>query len=163
MNLNRICPECETEYLPHIRECADCGALLLLHEELAAGKKKKKGLSQLGLLTAVTVREGDLDWLTELSSVLLDASIPCAVTSEAGCNKTCCGSKGRLIVAVEDFERAQERIEEYFIEKHPEAMASAELINQGKCPACGSSVSERDFECPDCGLALIIVDEQGPE
>lgn len=32
MNLNKICPHCETEYLPHIGKCPDCGLPLLIVE-----------------------------------------------------------------------------------------------------------------------------------
>jgi len=106
------------------------------------------------------VREGGLKWLGELYSVLIDAGIPCTVTSDAGCNKGCCGDKFRLIVSAEDLERAQERVAEYFIEMHPELRASNELVSQGKCPGCGFPVGAGDNECPDCGLTLVIIEEE---
>jgi len=109
----------------------------------------------------VVVREGDLNWLGELYTVLIDAGIPCAVRSNASCKKSCCGDTCRLVVSREDLERAQERIEEYFMEMHPEIRASRELASEGKCPACGSPVGPGDRECPDCGLPLVIIEEEG--
>jgi len=159
MNRNRICPECETEYLPHIEKCADCGAVLLLHEEHIRAREKKKALSEQAVKNGVGVREGDLKWIDELYNVLLNSGVPCTVITDVSCNKSCCGDKCKLIVAAEDAERAQARIEEYFVEMHPEIQASNELISEGKCPACGSPVKDDDTECIDCGLTLIIIEE----
>ena len=161
MNRNKICPACETEYLPHIEQCADCGAVLLFPEEFKKAQEEKKRLMEKAVDNEVVVREGDLNWLSELYAVLIDAGIPCTVRSDAGCKKSCCGDKCRLVVSPEDFERAQERIEEYFMEMHPEIRASHELASEGKCPACGSPVGPGDHECPDCGLLLVFIEEEG--
>ncbi len=163
MNRNKICPDCETEYLPHIEKCADCGVTLILHEEYRSVQEEKKRLAEKAVRNAVVVREGDLKWLDELCNVLIDAGIPCTVTSDSGCNKGRCGDKWQLIVSKEDVERAKERIEEYFMEMHPEIRASNELVSQGKCPACGSPVHAGANECPDCGLMLVIIEEEDEE
>jgi hypothetical protein len=159
MKRNKICPDCEVEYLPHIEKCADCGAVLLLREEHRQAQEEKKRLMVKAVENAVVVREGDLKWLGELYNVLINAGIPCTVTSDAGCNKGC-RPKCMLIVSKEDFERAQERIAEYYMEIHPELRASNELISQGRCPACGSPVGTGDKECSDCGLTLVIIEEE---
>ena len=163
MNRNKICPDCETEYLPHIEKCADCGVTLILHEEYRSVQEEKKRLAEKAVRNAVVVREGDLKWLDELCNVLIDAGIPCTVTSDSGCNKGRCGDKWQLIVSKEDVERAKERIEEYFMEMHPEIRASNELVSQGKCPACGFPVHAGANECPDCGLMLVIIEEEDEE
>jgi hypothetical protein len=163
MNRNKICPDCEMEYLPHIVKCADCGAVLLLHEEHRQTQEEKKRLMAKAVENSVVVREGDLKWLGELYNVLINAGIPCTVTSDASCRKGCCGDKYRLIVSAEDLKRAQERIAEYFMEIHPELRASNELISQGRCPACGSPVGAGDNECSDCGLTLVVVEEENEE
>jgi hypothetical protein len=163
MNQNKICPDCEIEYLPHIEKCADCGAVLLLHEEHRRAQEERKRLIAKAIENAVVVRKGDLKWLGELYNILIDAGIPCAVTSDANCNKGCCGATCQLIVSTEDIERAQERIAKYFMEMHPELRASNELISQGKCPACGSPVGAGDNECSDCGLALVVIEDENRE
>jgi hypothetical protein len=160
MNRNKICPDCEIEYLPHIEKCADCGAVLLFHEEHRQAQEEKKRLMAKAIENTAVVREGDLKWLGKLYDVLIDAGISCTVISDAGCNKGCCGNKCRLIVSREDLERAQGRIAEYYMEIHPELRAANELISQGKCPACGSPVGTGDNECSDCGLALVIIEEE---
>jgi hypothetical protein len=163
MNRNKICPDCEVEYLPHIEKCADCGAVLLSHEEHRRAQEEKKQLAAKAIENSAVVREGDLKWLSELYNVLIDSGIPCTITSEAGCNKGHCRDKFRLIVSKEDLERARERVAEYFREIHPELRASHELAKQGKCPACGSPVGADDTECSDCGLTLLLIEEEYQE
>jgi hypothetical protein len=163
MNRNKICPDCEIEYLPHIEKCGDCGAVLLLHEEYRRAQEERKRVAAKEIENSVVLREGDLKWLGELYNVLIDGGIPCTVTSDLGCNKGSCGNKCRLIVATEDLERAQERITEYFMEMHPELRDSHELVSQGKCPGCGSPVGADDTECSDCGLTLLVIIEETQE
>jgi ribosomal protein L32 len=162
MDQDKICPVCEIEYMPHIEKCADCGAVLLSHEEYRRAQEERKRLTEEAIENAVVVRKGDLKWLTELYNVLIDAGIPCTVTSD-GCNKGCRGAQCSLIVSPEDVEKAQERIAEYYMEMHPELRVSNELISQGKCPACGSPVSAGDIECPDCGLTLVVIEDEDRE
>jgi len=163
VNQNKICPNCKSEYLPHIEKCADCGAILLLYEELKKAEEEKKQLMTQAIENSVVVRKGDLKWLSDLRNILLDSGISCAIISDASCNKSCCGNKCQLIVSAEELERAQERIEEYFMEMHPETLTSKELITQGKCPACGSPVAEGDPKCPDCDLTFVVIEEENQE
>jgi hypothetical protein len=163
MNRNKICPDCEVEYLPHIEKCADCGSVLILHEEHKRAQEERQRMAAKAIENAAVVRKGDLKWLGELSDVLIDAGISCTVTAEAGCNKGHCRDKFLLIVDRGDLARAQERIEEYFRELHPELRDSHELAKQGKCPACGSPVGAGENECSDCGLMLVVIEEENQE
>ena len=160
MNQNKICPNCEIEYLPHIDKCADCNAVLVLHEEHRRAQEERKQLAAKAIENSAVVREGDLKWLGELYKVLIDSGIPCTVTSAPGCNKGHCRNKLQLIVSKEDLEKARERVAEYYREIHPELRASHELAKQGKCPACGSPVGADDTECSDCGLTLLLIEEE---
>jgi hypothetical protein len=154
----KICPDCTTEYFAHIESCADCGAVLLSPEENRSVQEERKQCRERALENPVVVSEGDLKWMDELFNVLIDSSIPCLLNTDAGCNKGCCGDKYRLQVSAQDAERANERIQEYYAEVHPEIQASKEMMSQGKCPACGSPVNPDTVECPDCGLTLLIIE-----
>lgn len=160
MNLNKLCPVCQTEYLYHIQKCADCGADLLLPEEHRRVQEEKKRLGEKAVENRAVVREGDLDWMSELRAVLVHAGIPCSLHSELNCNKGCCGDNFQLVVSPDDLESAQQRIEEYFMLINPELGTANELIKEGKCPACGSPVNTDERECPDCGLSLLIIEEE---
>jgi uncharacterized OB-fold protein len=163
MNLNKICPECETEYLPNMETCADCGEKLLLYEEYRNHQEQRRRLAEQAVSDSVVVRKGDPKWIDELRNVLINSGIPCAIDTEDGCNKRCCGGEWRLMVDKEDLEKAQSRIEDYFREIHPEAKVSSDLESQGKCPACGYSLSPDAEECPDCGLQFVIDEEEDEE
>ena len=154
----KICPDCTTEYFPHIEKCADCGAVLLSSEENKKVQEGKRQLKDKALENQVVVREGDKKWMEELYQVLIDSDIPCLITADAGCNKRCSADTRRLLVSSKDVEKANELIEEYYSEIHPEAQASKKMVSQGKCPACGSPVGSDAVECPDCGLTLLIVE-----
>jgi hypothetical protein len=160
MSQNKICPECLAEYVPHMEKCADCGAVLLLPEELRRAQEERQRLREKAVENISVVREGDLDRLSELRAVLVDAGIAASVQAAADCGRGCCGGTHRLVVSSDDLDRAQESIEEYFMEGNPELRASKELLGAGKCPACGSPVGEQARECPDCGLPLVIVDDE---
>lgn len=155
----KICPDCSAEYFSHVVKCADCGTTLLSPEEIRRVEEEKKRLRERSLEDMVVVRQGDLNWMDELCNVLIDHGIASTVHVDAGCNKGCCGDTCRLVVSSRDAEKAHERIEEYFREMHPEMQASHELMSDGKCPACGTSVAADTVECPDCGLPLLIVEE----
>jgi len=156
----KICPDCSTEYFPHIEFCADCGSGLLPPDEIKKMQEEKKQCMDKSLGDAVVVREGSSKWMDELYSVLVESNIACAVNSDAGCKKGCCGDTYRLLVSSQDAEKASERIEEYCAEIHPELRASREMMSLGKCPACGSPVSPDAVECRDCGLTLVIIDDK---
>ncbi len=154
----KICPDCDTEYFPHIEQCADCGSDLLTPEDNLKLQDNRRQCREKTLENPVVIRDGDLKWMDQLFNVLINSGIPCLVTSDAGCNKSCCGSTYQLVVSQEDGERAKERIEDYYAEVDPELRASNEMKDQGKCPACGHSAGADAVECSDCGLTLIIID-----
>ena len=160
MEMNKICPDCGAEYYPQIEKCSDCGAVLLFPEEYKKAQEERKRIEETALENMAAVREGDLGWLTELRTVLIDAGIPCDIHTDTGCRKGCCGDKCKLVVSSEDLEKARDRIEEYYMEVSPELRTAHELIKEGKCPACGSPVADGERECRDCGLPLLIVEEE---
>ena len=154
---NKICPSCGAEYYPHIEKCADCGAVLITHEEHSRVIEERKRTEEQAVENAVKIMEGDLDWMSEIRTVLLDSGTPCMLRS---CGKGCCGTTCQLMVAPEDLERAQETIEEYLMDLDPDLRTAREMFGKGKCPACGSSIKPDDRDCPDCGLPLLIVGEE---
>jgi hypothetical protein len=155
----KICPDCNTEYFPHIENCADCGVVLLTPEELKGVQEEKKKCIEKIVDSAVAVREGDLKWLDELYHVLIDSGIPCTVNADTGCKKGCCGNPYRLLVSSGEAEQATLKIEEYCRKVHPELESSEKMLSQGKCPACASPVESGSIECPECGLTLLIIEQ----
>ena len=156
MNI-KICPDCGTEYFSHIQNCADCGAVLLLPEENRKLQEDRKQCKEEVLDHPVVLRDGSLEWLNELYNVLIDASIPCVITIDR-CKKGCSSHPHQLLVSESDAQKANERVEAYFMTLHPEVQASRDMRDGGRCPACGSPVHSDTTECPDCGLRLLIIE-----
>ncbi len=154
----KICPDCLYDYQPHVENCANCGAILLTQEEHSRRQEERDRCAEQPLEDPVAVREGEVRWIGELYHVLIDSGIPSRMHSDPGCSKGCRGTACLLLVSRRDAPGAHRRIEEYFAEKHPEARASQELMSEGKCPACGHAMDPSAVECPDCGLALGIIE-----
>jgi hypothetical protein len=154
----KICPDCEIEYRSHVETCVDCGTALLHPEEHVRRKEEKRRCVEQALIDPVVVRQGEMKWIDELYQVLIESKVPCRVLADPSCGGNCRGGTWGLAVSRGDAERAVQRIEEYFIEVHPEAQVSQDRMSQGQCPACGSDVDPSAVECPDCGLTLLIVE-----
>jgi len=105
---------------PHVEKCADCGAALLLPEEFRKVQEERKRVEETTLANMVVVREGDMDWLRELREVLIDAGIPCAVQSDAGCKKAVAGLRAGWWSPQMTLERARGSNREYYMEVSPE-------------------------------------------
>jgi hypothetical protein len=53
MNQNKICPDCEAEYYPHIEKCADCSVVLLSFEEHKKAQEERKRIEEEAVENAV--------------------------------------------------------------------------------------------------------------
>lgn len=155
----KICPDCGAEYLPYIETCGDCGTQLVPADEVEAAREARQRAAAEAGGDAVVIEKGGLDWLIELREVLKEDGIPCAVVSEDGCGKGCCGDTCLLVVPADTAERALQRVTAYREEVHPELRESREMIEGGRCPACGSAVGAGTRTCPDCGLPLMILED----
>ncbi|MCK5236855.1 MAG: hypothetical protein KAR06_07710 [Deltaproteobacteria bacterium] len=146
------CPECGAEFYAHVVSCNTCN-IELEQKDPFAPKDQKEIAGELkaedqGL---VPVDHGSGDRISELSILLRENGIECAITKEDGgksCSSTCV-----LLTKPENSDRAVELIEQYWEEKHPEIKQAKLDKEGGKCPACGFIAGDA-AECPDCGLFL---------
>jgi len=153
----KICPDCKTEYNPHIEKCADCGATLMAPDEIKRLQEERRQCMEGLLKNPMMVKEGDLKLINELYHVLIDTGIPCTVNADT-CTKSCCTDKFQLLVSADNAERAAERIMDHYADVDPAFQSARDNMSQGKCPACAAPVGEDTVECPDCGLTLLIVE-----
>jgi len=104
----------------------------------------------------VAIKEETQEWIKELADMLSENGIPSRLKLAPGCSAGTCGCKFHLLVAKVDVQAALDRIDEYYMEVHPELRESQEWAEQDRCPACGHHVGKDAKECSDCGLLLII-------
>lgn len=152
----KLCPKCGSEYYAHISVCADCGVPLIMPEEVEKERNKKPDTAAPLHDEWVAIREEGKEGIRELSDVLSRNGIFYKIVLAPGCSTGKCGCRYLLLTAKGDALAAHDCIEEFHTQKYPEIKTSQEWELQGKCPACGYSVSPDTEECPDCGLLLII-------
>ena len=150
----KLCPKCGSEYYAHISTCADCGVSLKLPEEIEKEKDKKPDVAAQPDNEWVPIREGGKEIVLELSNVLARNNFSAKIALAPGCSTGKCGCKYLLLTTRSEAHAAHDFIEAYYMQKHPEIKTSQEWESQGKCPACGYSISPDAKECPDCGLSL---------
>ncbi len=151
----KLCPKCGSEYYAHILECADCGVPLKMPEEIGKKGENKSDITAPLHDEWIAIREEGKEGIRELSDLLSRNGISSKVALAPGCSTGKCGCRYLLLAPKGKARAAHDCIEEFFIQKHPEIKTSQEWESQGKCPACGYSLSPNTKECPDCGLLLI--------
>ena len=160
MSQDKLCPECNAEYLPHIVSCPTCDVPLILSVEIEEMRERQRQFAEEDIKNAVAIKEGGKRWIIELRDVLINKGFPCSIKIAQSSTPGQCGESFFLIVPKETAESATNLIGDYIHEVHPEIKESEELAAQGKCPACGSNTGADAKECPDCGLMLVVVSEE---
>jgi len=102
------------------------------------------------------IKEDSQELIRELAHMLTEKGFKASVTVAQGCKAGTCGCKFLLLVLAKDSQAALQCLDEYYMELHPEMKETQEWMDQGKCPACGFDVGEKDKECSDCGLTLLF-------
>ncbi|MEE8423337.1 MAG: hypothetical protein V3S49_02230 [Thermodesulfobacteriota bacterium] len=159
MSQDKLCPECNAEYLHHIVDCPACGVPLVLPEELEEIQERQRQFAEEDIKNAVAIKEGGKRWILELRDLLINKGFPCTITISQSCPPGQCDESFLLVVPKEAAESAANCMAEYIHKVHPEIKESEELAAQGRCPACGSDAGVAATECPDCGLLLMIESE----
>jgi hypothetical protein len=158
-DLYKVCPDCKAEYLPHIEQCADCGAVLTLPGQPAPPAPPQAAAPASPHGELVSVRVADLDWARRLGARLERAGIDHLLEAEETAGGKCCGTgRFRILVRRDDAQAAMRVDAEQLREEVPE-MDGCEMSapSNDSCPACGDPAPENAIECPSCGLALMPV------
>ena len=153
-----VCPDCGSEFQPHVTRCIDCGAQT--RSTWAAPDLPRVEREQVAVFgfslppdsEASAVRiTSDLGWAKRLGSLLEQRGVPCRI--DVGYDAS--GSPHYAVCVAEgDLERAEELDREHLRVEMPDGAAFTELPPADECPACGSHVSFDETECPSCGLVL---------
>jgi ketosteroid isomerase-like protein len=148
-----VCPECGSEFQPHVTKCIDCGAATVPPGEARRQDPERKPqearpLSQAPELVAVS--NGSFESIEELREALEDEEIPSWI-EPAGSRR----DSFQLYVQRRDARRARELDRELTQEEIPEGeQAFTDLPAPGVCPICKTVLPAGALECPDCGLVL---------
>jgi hypothetical protein len=147
---NRVCPKCGVEYYSHIIQCADCNVELV--NEVPIIKKEVFNMEKASLIS-----QGVISTLKPLIQILDEMDIPYKLKFEGQeiFTELSPVSDFSLFVPTDKINLITEIINKEINDEFPELLLAEELIDSGKCPACGHNCGENKT-CPDCGLPLVI-------
>ena len=150
MEVTRICPKCDTEYLSHVTLCVDCQIELI---DYSSDDKQYS----FDTKKSVVIAKGSFDSLKPLITILEGERIPHSLDHldyEPNTELSPVSEFG-LLVLQEDSEKVIEIVEERVHSEFPELYDAQTQLDSGKCPACGVEVGNSTV-CPECELPLII-------
>lgn len=151
----RVCPECEAEYLPHVVECPHCEVPTRSRGELAGTTESGDDLGLAAGVEAVAVRTAPLPWARELAAYLSDQGVPCRIGQLDACGTGGgCSTSYAVLVRPDDLARAARLDQEHVSGQVPDAFTDLGALPGDRCPACGAALGEAEGECPDCGLVV---------
>jgi len=148
----KVCPGCQSEFLPSVEVCGDCGLPLVW--EGAADPRGDEDLVLSSREGLVLVREAELGWATGLAKALAREGIPHRLDPGAPGGPAV---RWAVSVGAADADRAQAVDAAYarselpdLQDAHPPEVSASE----DACPACGEPVGGEAAECPGCGLVF---------
>lgn len=162
-----VCPECASEFQPHVLTCIDCGAATVSAASMAGrAHPVPKPLSgdRFSLsedIEAVCARTRKLEEAEGLGIFLERHGVPCRLEAEElPASATLHQHQHqhpwfKVMVPITDPERTLELMRRYDqIQIRATGTRFQELPPQGWCPACGTQAGEDAEWCPECGLRI---------
>jgi ketosteroid isomerase-like protein len=148
-----VCPECGSEFQPHVTHCIDCGAATVAPGAAAtASRAEPAPLPAARDDEAVSIRAADLEWIEDLQVLFGRHDIASRVVPIAGTRQP---NSFEIFVAKEDARRAYQLDREFFRQRiDDDDIDLTEVPPPGICPYCGAEVPADRTDCPHCGLVL---------
>lgn len=148
-NVN-ICPQCESEYLATVRECADCHTPLISKQAYLSAFEPLPFSEDL-----VEVRTETASWVKNLAVLLSRAGIPSHIRLVGSTPGDPLGGypsiyRYTLYVLPEHAALAQE----FELKVMGKVQVVEEAGTETGCPACGAARLQDTEECSECGLYL---------
>jgi ketosteroid isomerase-like protein len=149
-----VCPECGSEFQPHVTRCIDCGAATVAPGGAVARTPEAPAALAADVEEEVPIRTEELEWIESLRERFAQDGIPSrieALSSGRGYIRY------RILVAKGAARRAfaldhallRERLGDDGTE-----LADIDIPPVGTCPLCGSEAAPGSPQCPHCGLRI---------
>jgi ketosteroid isomerase-like protein len=150
-----VCPECGSEFQPHVTHCIDCGAATVAPGVAPAAPDEAETAPAPPVRDAeeVGIRTDELEWIEGLQALFARHGIASRIHRVEGSRRH--PDRYEIVVAPGDARRAfaldrdllQERLGDEEIEL-------TEVPPAGVCPYCRAEVPADRTDCPSCGLVI---------
>jgi ketosteroid isomerase-like protein len=147
-----VCPECGSEFQPHIKVCIDCGAATVSPEAARAQVRDRPGDGPSDEDEEIAVRTEELEWIEDLQELFERHGISSRIEALPSSHHQ---HRCKILVARQDALRAFELDRELLRERlGEEGTGLVEISPPGTCPLCGFKQPADTIECSSCGLVL---------
>jgi len=153
------CPACRHEFRLGFTSCPDCRVDLQSGPPPAgnATLSAEEAQARLAMVPAAAFTTLPMKEAISLRNQLLEQSVLTGLAPAGGgaCDPSGCSTNFTVMVEARALPGLQQRYAAAF-ERYAEEQGMT-LVNepQNACICCGTPVSPRDQECPDCGIALL--------
>jgi ketosteroid isomerase-like protein/ribosomal protein L32 len=156
-----VCPECGSEFQPHIKVCIDCGAATVPPGAARTQARDRPGdgpsdeSDEESDENEIAIRTEELEWIEDLQALFERHGIASRIEALPSSRRhhSC-----KILVAKQDALRASELDLEFLRERLGDDGADlVELPPAGDspfCPFCSSKLPAGTVECPGCRLRL---------
>lgn len=147
-----VCPDCGSEFQPHVKICIDCGAATVPPEASRAQVRNRPGDRPAADDEPVPIRTDELEWIEDLGELFERHGIACWIDPVESSRHH---PRYQISVGRGDATRAFELDRELLRKRLGEDGTELEEIpSTGICPSCRSQLPAGAVECPGCGLVL---------
>jgi ketosteroid isomerase-like protein/ribosomal protein L40E len=151
-----VCPECGSEFQPHVTHCIDCGAATVPPGG-AAIRLVPAPLPPVRDPEDVSVRTDELEWIEGLQALFERQGIASRIypVEDFGRRGTRNSTRYEIAVAPRDAKRAFVLDREFLQGRlGDDEIELTEIPPAGLCPYCGAEAPAESTECPRCGLVI---------
>lgn len=150
-----VCPECGSEFQPHVTRCIDCGAATVSPGGVPAPDEVKEAAPVPPARDAeeVGIRTDELEWIEGLQALFARHGIASRIHRVEGSRRH--PDRYEIVVASGDARRAFALDRELLQERlGDEEIELTEIPEAGVCPYCHEEVPADRTDCPSCGLVI---------
>ncbi len=158
MENEKICPSCGAQYYAHITHCSDCNVALV--DQLPDIEPERDFDPE----KAIVIATGTVANLKKLIVMIEEAGVPHRVRPIDGEStlELTPGTLFGIYIDPDDADAIADLVRKQTMAEYPEIEKAREQLEAGICPACGFEAGEAKT-CPECGLPLLIEEEDEEE
>jgi ketosteroid isomerase-like protein len=149
-----VCPECGSEFQPHVTRCIDCGAATVAPGAASGPIPDAPETVPEAEAEEIPIRTEELEWIESLRERFEQNGISSRIEALPSTRHH---HRCTILVPRRDALRAYELDRELLRERlDDDGTELAEISSAGTCPFCGAEASPGSADCAHCGLQIKV-------